>query len=73
MPAQIARATASSCSPARTRARRATSCEVHPEEQRVIVEGVNIVKKHQQAAGRRTMPGGIIDKRHADPRVATSA
>ncbi len=32
-----------------------------PAEGRVIVEGVNIAKKHQRAT-RATMQGGIIDK-----------
>src|SRR5438093_1302375 len=32
-----------------------------PSEGRVIVEGVNVAKKHQRAT-RATMQGGIIDK-----------
>jgi large subunit ribosomal protein L24 len=34
---------------------------VLPRDDRVIVEGVNIAKKHQKPT-RRTMQGGIIDK-----------
>ena len=34
---------------------------VLPEKDKVIVEGVNIAKKHQRAT-RATMQGGIIDK-----------
>jgi large subunit ribosomal protein L24 len=34
---------------------------VIPEKNKVIVEGVNIVKKHQRPT-RATMQGGIIDK-----------
>ena len=34
---------------------------VFPEENRVIVEGVNVAKKHQRAL-RATMQAGIIDK-----------
>jgi large subunit ribosomal protein L24 len=34
---------------------------VLPEKNKVIVEGVNIVKKHQRPT-RATMQGGIIDK-----------
>ena len=34
---------------------------VIPEKNRVIVEGVNIAKKHQRQT-RATMQGGIIDK-----------
>ena len=38
-----------SCSPARTAARRATVMRVLPDEGKVIVDGVNIAKKHQKA------------------------
>jgi large subunit ribosomal protein L24 len=34
---------------------------VYPESERVIVDGVNIAKRHQRATG-QTMQGGIIDK-----------
>lgn len=34
---------------------------VLPERDRVIVEGVNVAKRHQRAT-RATMQGGIIDK-----------
>ena len=34
---------------------------VFPKEGRVIVDGVNVVKRHQRAT-RATMQGGIIDK-----------
>ena len=34
---------------------------VYPEADRVIVDGVNIAKRHQRAQG-QTMQGGIIDK-----------
>lgn len=34
---------------------------VLPERQRVIVDGVNVAKRHQRAT-RATMQGGIIDK-----------
>jgi large subunit ribosomal protein L24 len=42
---------------------------VFPKSNRVIVEGVNRVKKHQKAT-RATMQGGIIDK---DMPIAASA
>ena len=35
-----------------------------PETNRVIVEGVNIVKKHQKPRG-QGMPGGIVEKEAA--------
>jgi large subunit ribosomal protein L24 len=34
---------------------------VYPEENKVIVDGVNIAKRHTRAQG-QTMQGGIIDK-----------
>ena len=49
------------CSPARTGARRAPSRCAYPDEGKVIVDGVNIAKKHQKPT-RATMQGGIIDK-----------
>ena len=38
-----------------------TITRVIPEADRVIVDGVNLVKKHQKAT-KATMQGGIIDK-----------
>ena len=38
-----------------------TITRVIPERDRVIVDGMNVVKKHQKAT-RATMQGGIIDK-----------
>ena len=35
--------------------------KVFPETGRIIVEGVNIVKKHQKPRG-QGMPGGIVEK-----------
>ena len=43
------------------RTKRGTIMKVLPQEQKVIVEGVNVAKKHQRAT-RATMQGGIIDK-----------
>ena len=42
-------------------ARRARSPASCPAEGKVIVDGLNVVKKHQRAT-RATMQGGIIDK-----------
>jgi large subunit ribosomal protein L24 len=41
--------------------RRGTITRVIPETNRVIVDGVNMAKKHQKPT-RATMQGGIIDK-----------
>ena len=46
---------------ARTAARKATSRACCPSEGKVIVDGVNVAKKHQKPT-RSTMQGGIIDK-----------
>ena len=48
-------------SPARTRARRGIVMEVHPREQRVLVEGLNIVKRHTKPRPPNE-PGGVIEK-----------
>ena len=41
--------------------RRGTVLRVYPDE-RVIVEGVNVAKKHQRPNPNAGVPGGIIDK-----------
>src|SRR5262245_8246301 len=41
--------------------RRGTITRVYPDSDRVIVDGMNMVKKHQKPT-RSTMQGGIIDK-----------
>ena len=59
------------CSPARTAASRAACIEARPREQRVIVENLNIVKRHtkprpmrdaNRMGGTQMMPGGVIEK-----------
>jgi large subunit ribosomal protein L24 len=41
--------------------RRGTITRVFPDSDRIIVDGMNMVKKHQKPT-RATMQGGIIDK-----------
>lgn len=41
--------------------REGTVTRVIPDRERVIVDGVNVAKRHQRAQG-QTMQGGIIDK-----------
>ena len=36
--------------------------KVLPSEDRLIVEGVNLVKKHQKPNPQMNVPGGIVDK-----------
>ncbi|MHB8669635.1 MAG: 50S ribosomal protein L24 [Acidimicrobiales bacterium] len=43
------------------RGREAEIMRVMPKQDRVIVDGINVAKKHQRAT-RATMQGGIIDK-----------
>lgn len=31
-----------------------------PKEQRILVEGINIVKKHKRQTGKKDEPGGIV-------------
>ena len=40
--------------------------KVFPETGRIIVEGINMVKKHQKPRG-QGMPGGIVEKEAAIP------
>ena len=47
------------------RSKRGVVMRVIPKENKVIVEGVNVAKKHQrqtQSTSRRRIKGGIIDK-----------
>lgn len=41
--------------------RRGTVLRVYPDE-RVLVEGINVAKKHQRANPNLGVPGGIIDR-----------
>lgn len=43
------------------RGRRGKVLRVLPDEGRVVIEGINVVKKHQRATG-KVMQGGIIDQ-----------
>ena len=43
------------------RGKEGTIARVLPDENKVIVDGINVAKKHQKAT-RATMQGGIIDK-----------
>jgi|SRR5436853_1609562 len=36
--------------------------EVHPRKRRILVEGVNVVKRHLKANSRRGVQGGILEK-----------
>ena len=47
--------------PARTSGSEGEITRVFPERNRVIIDGVNVAKKHQRAT-KATMQGGIIDK-----------
>ena len=42
--------------------KRGTITKVHTDTARVVVDNVNIVKKHQKPNPQMNIPGGIIDK-----------
>ena len=42
---------------------------VDPTKQRVFVEGLNIVKRHQRPTPGTNQPGGVIEKRGPDPHL----
>lgn len=42
--------------------KRGTITQVNPEKDRLLVEGINMVKKHQKPNPNMGVPGGIIDK-----------
>ena len=42
--------------------KRGTITRVHTDTARVVVENVNVVKKHQKANPHTNQPGGIIEK-----------
>lgn len=44
------------------RGKRGRVIEVHPAEERVVVEGLNIVKRHRRANPAKRDQGGIIEK-----------
>jgi len=44
------------------RGKRGTVQEVHPDEHRVVVAGLNIVKRHQKPNPQRHLKGGIIEE-----------
>ena len=46
----------------RDKGRRGTVIRVLAERDRLVVEGINMVKKHQRPNPQAGLPGGIIDK-----------
>ena len=56
-----ARATTSKCSAARTRASAVSSSASLPEQQRVAVRGVNLLKRHTKSGVQGNIQGGIVD------------
>ena len=45
--------------------RRARVLRVYPKEQRVVVEGVNIIKRHTKPNPARNVAGGIVEREAA--------
>jgi len=50
------------------RGRKGKVIRVEPEAERLVVEGVNVVKKHMKPRG-RMMQGGIVDQEAPIPRA----
>ena len=46
----------------RDRGKRGRVLSVHPEKGRVVVEGVNIIKRHTKANPQRNVKGGIVER-----------
>ena len=44
------------------RGKRGTVQEVHPDERRVVVAGVNIAKRHRKPNPQRNIKGGIVEQ-----------
>jgi large subunit ribosomal protein L24 len=44
------------------RGKRGTVQEVHPEDRRIVVAGVNIAKRHRKPNPQRNVKGGIVEQ-----------
>ena len=61
MPARVKKGDEVMCIAVKDRGKTGTVLEVHPVEGRVLVEGINIIKRHTKARPPDD-PGGIIEK-----------
>lgn len=61
MPARIRKGDRVECLAGKDKGKRGLVMEVHPREGRVLVEGVNIVKRHTKPRPPNE-PGGVIEK-----------
>lgn len=61
MPARIRKGDRVECLSGKDKGKRGLVMEVHPREGRVLVEGVNIVKRHTKPRPPNE-PGGVIEK-----------
>jgi large subunit ribosomal protein L24 len=59
--------TRSSCLTGRDKGRTGEVIEIRPRENRALVRGINMVKRHQKQTAQQE--GGIISKEGADPSV----
>ena len=46
----------------RDRGKRGRVLSVHPEKGRIVVEGINIIKRHTKANPQRNVKGGIVER-----------
>ena len=61
MPARIRKGDRVVCLSGKDKGKRGLVMEVHPKDQRVLVEGLNIVKRHTKPRPPNE-PGGVIEK-----------
>ena len=47
------------------RGKRGRVLKVHPDKNRLIVEGVNVIKRHTKANPQRNIKGGIVEREGA--------
>ena len=59
---RFARTTWWSCAPARTAASAAACCACVAEKNRVVVEGVNLIKRHTRPNPQKNIKGGIVER-----------
>ena len=61
----IGRTTRWSCAPARTAASGAACCRWCRDKNRVVVEGVNLIKRHTRPNPQKNIKGGIVEREAA--------
>ena len=55
------------------RGKRGRVLQVLPDKSRVVVEGVNLIKRHTRPNPQKNIKGGIVEREAADPRLERDA